>query len=639
MLRKFSITTRIYAIVALGALISIAIAITGSFWQFEALKAERIAELTRKVDLAVGIYQRHTRIAREQGMDDAAAMQAAFAELRALRYGDDDYFWGATGMVMRFHGAKPALEGKDLSNLQDPHGTYIFREFDVQLKASGEAVVAYGWPRLGSDEPVDKLSYGRLVPGTDVWIGTGVYIPELNALFWASLRQGMSIAAIGSLLIGALSLAIVSSILGPLGHVLSRMAGLTKGDTSSAVPQIDQPDQVGDIARAVEGFRRQSEEIARLSDLNRANEERAQAESQAVLRRLGRAFGEVVAAVADGDFSRRVEGRQGDPVLDRMAADLNRLVQSVQGGVDDTVLTMARIADGDLTARMNGRYSGAFASLQDSVNATAEQLSLLVNRVQGIAGAITSGTAQIHDVAQDLSRRSENQAASLEETSSTLEEISGNVGATAENSRHAQRLTNEAAAMAKEGAGVVGEVVTAMSEIQTSSAQISEITAVIDSIAFQTNLLALNAAVEAARAGSAGKGFAVVASEVRALAQRAGDASKDIRSLIEQSSSQVDHGAELVGKAGEVIERNLASILRSAEKIAEISSATQDQSTSLGAINAGVAHLDQNTQQYAVAAERSADGSRALMENAERLSAEIAKFKTIPSQQSAVEAA
>ena len=168
--------------------------------------------------------------------------------------------------------------------------------------------------------------------------------------------------------------------------------------------------------------------------------------------------------------------------------------------------------------------------------------------------SIRSGAAEISQASDDLSGRTESQAATLEETAAALEEMTVSVKSSAEGARSVETIMEEARQEAKNSGEVVGKAVSAMTEIELSSGQISQIINVIDDIAFQTNLLALNAGVEAARAGEAGKGFAVVASEVRALAQRSSDAATEIKSLIDDSSKQVGNGVELVGQAGKALE-------------------------------------------------------------------------------------
>ena len=160
-----------------------------------------------------------------------------------------------------------------------------------------------------------------------------------------------------------------------------------------------------------------------------------------------------------------------------------------------------------------------------------------------------------------------------------------------------------------------------------SSRKINEIIAVIDGIAFQTNILALNAAVEAARAGEQGRGFAVVAGEVRSLAQRSGEAAKEIKSLIGASVEKVDIGARQVDEAGASMNDIVAQVQRVGQLIGEISSATVRQSGGIGEIGDAVGALDQTTQQNAALVEQSAAAAESLSQQAARLTQIVSVFR------------
>ena len=206
------------------------------------------------------------------------------------------------------------------------------------------------------------------------------------------------------------------------------------------------------------------------------------------------------------------------------------------------------LSEGKLTARIEDTFSGQYEKLKIDFNTALARLQDTMKSVLSTSGTISTGAAEICQAADDLSRRTEQQAASLEETAAALEEITATVKKTAENAKGASAGMVTAKSTAEEGGQVVETAIKAMDEIEQSSKQITDIIGVIDEIAFQTNLLALNAGVEAARAGEAGRGFAVVASEVRALAQRAGEAAKQIRTLIKASSEHVSAGVKFVGE-------------------------------------------------------------------------------------------
>ncbi len=240
---------------------------------------------------------------------------------------------------------------------------------------------------------------------------------------------------------------------------------------------------------------------------------------------------------------------------------------------------------------------------------------------------IKSGTGEIAQASDDLSRRTEQQAASLEETAAALDEITATVKKSAEGAGHARSVVETANDDARKSAVVVRQAVEAMDAIARSAQQIGQIIGTIDEIAFQTNLLALNAGVEAARAGDAGRGFAVVASEVRALAQRSAEAAKEIESLILTSRSEVDHGVQLVGEAGDSLERIMAQVAEINMIITEISTGAGEQATSLAEVNTAINQMDQVTQKNAAMVEESTAASRTLSQDSEQLASLVGRFQ------------
>ena len=181
--------------------------------------------------------------------------------------------------------------------------------------------------------------------------------------------------------------------------------------------------------------------------------------------------------------------------------------------------------------------------------------------------------------------------------------------------------------VARRGQDAMREVETTMGEISASSEKINEIITLIDGIAFQTNILALNASVEAARAGEHGRGFAVVAQEVRTLAGRSGDASREIRELVDRSVTSTQTGAGLVKNAGRTMEDIVASIDKVTRVISEISTGAQEQSQGIGQVNTAVAELDTMTQHNASMVEETSSAAEEMRHQAEQLAALIASFR------------
>ncbi|MEL6234182.1 MAG: methyl-accepting chemotaxis protein [Pseudomonadota bacterium] len=337
---------------------------------------------------------------------------------------------------------------------------------------------------------------------------------------------------------------------------------------------------------------------------------------------------EVIQAISEGDFARRVplEGAAG--FLADAAKGVNNLADLFDVTLAELEAVLSALANGDLTQRMSADREGRFEALARVMNASLGQLAGLVDDIAATEGRIQQTSTGILTGSNDLSGRTESQAASLEQTAATMEEMTANVRTNAESAGRATELAGSAADQAREGQGVVEQAVSAMSEISQSSERISDIISVIDSIAFQTNLLALNAAVEAARAGEAGKGFAVVASEVRTLAQRSAEAARDIKALISASATHVSRGVDLVHGTGEALSGIVNSVARVAETIQDISSASREQSTGVEEISNSVSHMDEMTQANATVAEESANAARSMADLAAELSQKISFFET-----------
>ncbi len=310
------------------------------------------------------------------------------------------------------------------------------------------------------------------------------------------------------------------------------------------------------------------------------------------------------------------------------AETAERTRRAALGGVVGALgSALERLAAGDLTATIDDSFPAEYETLRDNFNGALRRLDLALGGIAAGASNIRNGAAEITEAADDLSRRTESQAATLEETAAALDMLTASVKASALGADEADRTVGAARVQAETSGAVVIEAVAAMGEIEQSSRQIRQIIGVIDDIAFQTNLLALNAGVEAARAGDAGRGFAVVASEVRALAQRSSDAAREIKDLISASSRHVERGVGLVGETGEALNAIVGGVTEIAARVSAIAQSAREQATGLSEINAGMANMDQVTQQNAAMVEESTAASHSLRNEAETLASVVGHFR------------
>jgi methyl-accepting chemotaxis protein len=287
---------------------------------------------------------------------------------------------------------------------------------------------------------------------------------------------------------------------------------------------------------------------------------------------------------------------------------------------------LRRLAEGDLTFQLIEPLSEEFEPLRTDFNTSIRQLEQTLSLVANSAETISTGSREISNGSSDLAARTEQQAAALEKTTEALGAVTTKVVESSSIAEEARALANEAKSSATASTEVVGDAVKAMEHIQGSSNEITHIIGVIDQIAFQTNLLALNAGVEAARAGEAGKGFAVVAQEVRELAQRSTSAAREIKTLIDKSSSDVSRGVGLVNRTGDALKIIGDHVVRINDFMSQLAGSAKDQARSLNEVNIAMRQMDSVTQQNSAMVEETKAASGSLTQETERLEHQIRQF-------------
>ncbi len=502
--------------------------------------------------------------------------------------------------IKPFETGRVMLVGHTGQWLVAPSADLLMKPYEGEGADALKAALSSGKPETllnvaAGAEPFDRLIYPFAVPGVNTTWAVIVDIPE--SAISAPVEAQTVMMIIGGLVVlcavmTALYLAARAYVQKPLHAIVADVDRLGAGNYETTVEGQNRTDELGLVAKALEGFRH------RLSE--------------------GRTL--------EGEAAR--QRRAAEDERNRSEAEREEGAALQQKVVTMLGTGLSELSNGNLGYRIQADFPGEYAALKADFNAAVASLENAINAVNVSVGAINNGSTEISDSADNLSRRTEQQAASLEETAAALNQLTEQVNSSADNAAIAARTVQLACQDAERSGEVVQRAVTSMHGIEQSSGEISRIIGVIDEIAFQTNLLALNAGVEAARAGEAGKGFAVVAQEVRELAQRSANAAKEIKALITASGAQVKDGVALVGEAGDTLHKIAEQVMQINTIIAEISASATEQASGLKEINTAVHQMDQVTQQNAAMVEETTAASMTLKTEAQNLRSLVTRFRT-----------
>jgi methyl-accepting chemotaxis protein len=465
----------------------------------------------------------------------------------------------------------------------------------------------------------------------------------------ANARADASYASARAWTIGTLVVCVVLGLLlavgmarllgGSMRRVSEAAGGLALGDVEQRL-DIDTRDEIGDLARAFRTLIAGQKELARGAAAIAARRPERGDSARSDRDVLGQSFVRlhstvqsltaetqgIAASAQAGDLSRRGDAHAFQGAFRELVEGLNATVAAVAAPIGEAASVLGRIAERDLTARMQATYRGEYETLKQAINTAVGDLDDALTQVAAAAEQVASASGQISAGSQTLAQGSSEQASALEEVSSSLQQLSSMTKQNAGNAVEASSLAESARAGAQKGVESMQRLSAAMERIKGSADQTAKIVKTIDEIAFQTNLLALNAAVEAARAGEAGKGFAVVAEEVRNLAMRSAEAAKSTAELIEQAvvnaNGGVAVGEEVVGNLAEIEGR----IGKVREVAAELSASAEQQSQGIGQINVAMEQMNGATQSAAANSEESASAAEELSSQAEVMRTLVGQF-------------
>ena len=494
---------------------------------------------------------------------------------------------GSTGETILVSPAGKVVNDSIHTSANDALAVQIESPLVQEALAGREAVgdIA-GYRGMTSFAAASPLSFG----GANFAVVALISEDEVNANLFSSAMTSVGVGLLLIVIGSAVALIFSRSLTGPISRLVTSMEQLAGGNTNITLEGEKRQDEIGDMARSVAVFRR-------------AEIEKRELEAETEQRRS-----------ASED-----ERRERDAEKAAEQAQLTATVETLGAALQ-------RLASGDLTATIDKPFASGLDRLRVDFNASLDRLAHTMSAVHGNVSEINQKSGKVSTATSDLSKRTEQQAAVLVQTSSAVRQIMEAIRHSTERAETASQLAQEARINSDRSGQIVGGAVDAMERIENASSEISKIINVIDEIAFQTNLLALNAGVEAARAGEAGKGFAVVAQEVRELAQRSANAAKDIKALITKSGEEVANGVGLVKQTGEVLSSIAGQVVQIGDHIHSIAGAAREQSTGLKEVTSAVARMEDVTQQNARAAEQTNAEMAGLARDAESLSGLVGQF-------------
>ncbi len=338
---------------------------------------------------------------------------------------------------------------------------------------------------------------------------------------------------------------------------------------------------------------------------------------------------DVASRIADGDLTAKLDHRSNDEfgtLSSNFGKTVNRLHDYVDY-IDEISTVLDEIAKGNLVFTLTREYVGEFARIKAALENISVSLNETLAQINQASDQVSVGADQLSAGAQTLSQGATEQASSVEELSATIAELSQQVRANAADSRKASGDVDAAAGRVSESNDRMQQLISAMSDINERSGQIGKIIKSIDDIAFQTNILALNAAIEAARAGAAGRGFAVVADEVRNLASKSAEAAKGTANLIQASTEAVQRGSALADQTAASLRSTVEDMNSVTQSVDQIAQASDRQAHSIDQVSQGVDQISRVVQTNSATAEETAASSEELSAQAQMLRELVSRFK------------
>ena len=550
--------------------------------------------------------------------EDQAKIEAA-VEINKLRYDEKEYFFAYDlEGVTRILGSDPSKAGTNRLNIKDDYGNYFIKDMINMCNTDGEGFVKYYYPKLGEKEPSPKLSFVKLYKPWNWFIGSGVYIDNIEKDL-SSFKASIYPLLILFLLISAgILFFIIRKILAPIKRLNSAAVDFSNGNSNVQI-ELYSNDELGNLA---ESFNNMIRNISSsMEEINKKNQIAEEAANKAIEQERK--------AIEQQEYLQRNTKRMLDE--------------------------MHKFAKGDLSVHIvPERKDDDIARLFNGFNEAIENIRNMFLEVVKAVKSTANASLEISSSSEELAAGAHEQSAQASEIAAAIQEMTTTILETTRHANLASEASKRAGNLAQDGGKVVLETVTGMKKIAEvvkeasetvkalgkSSEMIGEIVQVIDDIADQTNLLALNAAIEAARAGEQGRGFAVVADEVRKLAERTTKATKEISTMInqiqkdtneavksiEEGNNEVGRGKQLAEKAGHSLDQIIKGSAEVIDVINQVAAASEEQSSASEQISKNIENISTVTNQAAMGTQQIARAATDLTSLTEQLKDLIAGF-------------
>jgi methyl-accepting chemotaxis protein len=464
----------------------------------------------------------------------------------------------------------------------------------------------------------------------------GISLKSLNARVTANgaiaAAIGLLIIVVGSTIFSIFASRLVKPIV-TLQHAAERIA---KGD-SEVILDVRSKDEIGRLADSFRELIQYFKDVAAAAEaINKGNlsaeisiksDKDVLSKNFLALKSVMDEVSRLLAAMRDGRLSVRGNAEKFHGIYRNLVSAINQMMDEIVQPIQEASRTLEKVAQRDLTARMQGEYRGDYEIMKETLDTAISNLADGMHQVAAASEQVAHASTEISSSSKNLSLGGSEQAQALQEVSERLDDILKVIQRNTVFAREATTLSKDARESAGKGVTSMQRLSEAMDRIKASADETAKIVKTIDDIAFQTNLLALNAAVEAARAGESGKGFAVVAEEVRNLAMRSANAAKNTAHMLEDSARKAGDGVTI----NQEVLKNLQEINEQINKVSqvmqEISVASDEQLSGAQQISSAVGRASSVTQQNAATAQESAASAHELNAQASVMQELVGTFR------------